>query len=322
MMKRFLTIIPTIIGVNLIVFFLFFVVNSPNHIAEQALGEKNSTPEQIERWKESHGYNLPYVFNASAPGMQKVTQTILFQKSLKLIWCDFGDSDMTGQPIAAEIWRRIPPTLCLTVPIFLGSLVLNIFLAMLAAASRNSKGDRALQYFCVLSMSVSTILYIIAGQFIFAKVLRLVPVSGFLYKWDMVRFLVLPVFIGILAGMGTNIRFYRTLFLEEMNKDYVRTARAKGLDEYKVLFLHVLKNALIPILTNVPIQLLMLVTGSFLLERFFSIPGMGSYTIMAVTSQDFSIVRAMVFLVSMLYIIGLFLTDICYCLVDPRVKIK
>jgi len=137
-----------------------------------------------------------------------------------------------------------------------------------------------------------------------------------------VRFLVLPVFIGILAGMGTNIRFYRTLFLEEMNKDYVRTARAKGLDEYKVLFLHVLKNALIPILTNVPIQLLMLVTGSFLLERFFSIPGMGSYTIMAVTSQDFSIVRAMVFLVSMLYIIGLFLTDICYCLVDPRVKIK
>lgn len=322
MLKRILSVIPTIIGVNLIVFLLFFVVNSPDHIARQALGEKNATPEQMQRWKEARGYDLPYLYNKSASGTGHLTRTIFWQKSLKLLWFDFGDSDMTGQPIGAEIWRRVPPTLCLTFPVFLASLLLNIFLAMLAAASRNTAGDRTLQLLCVLSMSVPTILYIIAGQFIFARVLQLVPVSGFQYRWDMVRFLVLPVLIGIVSGMGSNVRFYRTLFLEEMNRDYVRTARAKGLDEYKVLFVHVLKNALIPILTNVPVQMLMLIMGSFLLERFFSIPGMGSFTITAVTSQDFSIVRAMVFLGSLLYILGLFLTDICYCIVDPRVKLK
>ncbi len=320
--KRILYFLPALLGVNLFVFALFFVVNTPDHIAQQALGEKASTAEQIERWKSARGYDLPYFLNTKANGMAKLTKTIFFQKSLKLFWGDFGVSDMTLQPIGKEIARRIPASLCLTVPVFLASLLLNILFAMLASAHRGSAFDSWLQLMCVLTMSISSLIYIIAGQFLFARILHLVPVSGFLPGWDMVRFLALPVIIGVIGNLGSGIRFYRTLFLEEIGKDYVRTARAKGLSENSVLFVHVLKNALIPILTNVPVQLLTLIMGSLLLENFFSIPGMGGYTISAINAQDFSIVRSMVFLGSVLYMLGLLLTDICYSLVDPRVRMR
>lgn len=318
--RRILYFIPTLIGVNIFVFLLFFVVNPPDHMAQQALGEKASTVEQIQRWKAARGYDLPFFFNSKEQGVACLSRTIFFQKSVKLFWGDFGTSDMTQQPIGAEIMRRIPPSLCLTLPVFLASLLLNILFAMMAAARRGTCFDIAMQLACVFLMSISTLIYIIAGQFLFARVLHLVPVSGFLPGWDMVRFLVLPIVIGIVGNFGGDIRFYRTLFLEEIGKDYVRTAYAKGLSQERVLFIHVLKNALIPILTNVPVQLLTLIMGSLLLENFFSIPGMGGFTISAVNAQDFSIVRAMVFLGSVLYMLGLLLTDICYCLVDPRVR--
>lgn len=320
--KRILYFIPTVIGVNIFVFLLFFVVNTPDHMAQEALGEKASTPEQIERWKVSRNYHLPYFFNSSEKGAAKISQTIFYQKSLKMFWGDFGVSDMTLEPISQEIKRRIPPSLCLTIPVFLASLLLNIFLAMLSAARRGTLLDTGMQLFCVITMSISTLIYIITGQFLFARLLHAVPASGFLAGWDMPRFLVLPILIGIIGNIGGEVRFYRTLFLEEINKDYVRTARAKGLPEIKVLFLHVLKNAMIPILTNVPVQLLMLIMGSLLLENFFSIPGMGGYTISAINSQDFSIVRTMVFLGAVLYMAGLLITDICYSLVDPRVRLR
>lgn len=320
--RRILYVLPILAGVNLLVFALFFLVNTPDDMARQALGDKASDPVQIERWKEAHGYHHPYFFNCDKKGLQCLTQSIFFQKSLPMFWGDFGFSDMTLEPIGREIRERVGPSLCLTLPIFLGTLVANVCIAMLLAARRGSVFDRVGQLICILLMSISALIYIIAGQFIFAKTLRLVPVSGFLPGAGMFKFLLLPIFLGIVCGLGGGIRFYRTLFLEEINRDYVRSARAKGLGEGTVLFLHVLKNAMIPILTNLPIQLLMLIMGNLLLENFFSVPGLGGFTINAIAAQDFAIVRAMVFFGAVLYLLGNLLADLCYSIVDPRIRLQ
>ena len=171
-------------------------------------------------------------------------------------------------------------------------------------------------------MSISGLFYIIGGQFLISKVWRLVPISGFGDGIDAWRFLILPVVIGVISGIGSSTRWYRTIFLEEVNKDYVRTARAKGLPETVVFFRHVLRNALIPILTGVVVIIPLLFMGSLLTESFFGIPGLGSYTIDAINAQDFAVVRSMVFIGSVLYIIGLILTDISYTLVDPRIRFE
>jgi peptide/nickel transport system permease protein len=169
-------------------------------------------------------------------------------------------------------------------------------------------------------MSISSLFYIIGGQLLVGKMMQLVPISGYGEGLSAIRFVILPVLIGVVAGIGGGARWYRTLFLEEASKDYVRTARAKGFSELQVLFKHVLKNAMIPILTGVVVVLPTLFMGSLIIESFFGIPGLGSYTIDAIQAQDFAIVRAMVFLGSVLYIIGLVLTDLSYTLVDPRVS--
>lgn len=291
-------------------------------MARQALGEKASDPVQIQRWKEAHGYQLPYFFNHKESRFNKISQTIFFQKNLPMFWGNFGYSDMTLEPVGKEIRQRIIPSLCLTTPIFFASLLANIFFAMLLAANQGSKKDKFALLLCVSLMSISMLIYIIAGQFLFARYLKLVPVSGFRTDISMWKFLLMPVFIGIISNLGSGIRFYRTLFLEELNKDYVKTARAKGLKEEDVLFVHVLKNALIPVLTNVPVQLLMLIMGNLLLENFFSIPGLGGFTINAVAAQDFAVLRAMVFLGTILYLAGTLLADICYTIVDPRIRLE
>jgi peptide/nickel transport system permease protein len=175
---------------------------------------------------------------------------------------------------------------------------------------------------CVILMSISTLFYIIAGQYAVSKLLHLVPISGYSADFDTaIKFLILPIVIGVVGGIGAGTRWYRTIFLEEISKDYVRTARAKGLAERVVLFKHVLRNALVPILTGVVAIIPLLFMGSLILESFFGIPGLGSYTIDAIQSQDFAIVRAMVFLGSVLYIVGLILTDISYTVVDPRIRL-
>ncbi|MBR4416177.1 MAG: ABC transporter permease [Victivallales bacterium] len=319
--RRLLYVVPTLLGVNVLVFVLFFMVNTPDDMARQALGEKNMDPLQVERWKEAHGYEVPLFWNGEANGAQKLTQTIFFRKSLAMLWGNFGHSDMTQESIGGEIRRRALPSLCVSTPIFLATLLINIILAMIVATKRGSVSDVVTQFLCVALMSISGLIYIIAGQYFFAKLLRWTPVSGFLQGMDMWKFLVLPILVGTVSGIGGGVRLYRTLFLEEINRDYVRTARAKGLAESQILFLHVLKNAMIPILTNVPLQLLTLMMGNMLLENFFSIPGLGGYTITALGAQDFAIVRAMVFLGSVLYIIGLLLADICYSIVDPRIRL-
>jgi len=174
----------------------------------------------------------------------------------------------------------------------------------------------------VAMMSISSLFYIIGGQYLISKLWHLVPISGFADGVDALKFLVLPVAIGVIGGIGTGSRWYRTLFLEEMGKDYVRTARAKGLAESVVMFRHVLKNAMIPILTGVVVVIPLLFMGSLIVESFFGIPGLGSYTLDAIQSQDFAVVRVMVFIGSVLYILGLLLTDISYTLVDPRVRLN
>ena len=170
-------------------------------------------------------------------------------------------------------------------------------------------------------MSISGLFYIIGGQYLIGKLLKLVPISGYQGGFEAFKFVVLPVLVGIVSGIGSGTRWYRTIFLEEMGKDYVRTARAKGLAEPLVLFKHVLKNAMIPILTGAVVVLPLLFMGSLITESFFGIPGLGSYTIDAINSQDFGIVRAMVFLGSVMYIFGLVLTDLSYTVVDPRVRL-
>jgi peptide/nickel transport system permease protein len=174
---------------------------------------------------------------------------------------------------------------------------------------------------CVILMSISALFYILGGQVLLGKFLRLVPISGFDYGHYGLKFIALPVIVLIVAGLGGNVRFYRTIFLEEINRDYVRTARAKGIPECAVLFIHTLKNAMIPILTGVVVSLPFLFAGNLLLESFFAIPGMGSFMLDAIQRQDFAVVQAMVSLGSFLYVVGLLLTDISYTLVDPRVRL-
>ncbi|MEA3405545.1 MAG: ABC transporter permease [Pseudomonadota bacterium] len=318
--RRMLFAVPILIGVNLITFALFFMVNTPDDMARAQLGAKQTTPEMIEAWKLDHGYDKPLFFNSDSTGLSKITETLFVEQSVKLFVFDFGQSD-SGRQISADIYERMWPSLQITLPSFIIGLTTNIALALLIVLFRGSVLDTAAMMIAVAIMSISGLFYIIAGQVLFSKVWHWVPISGYESGWEGIKFLILPVLIGVFAGMGSGVRWYRSLFLEEINKEYVRTARAKGLSEIKVLFGHVLQNGLLPILTGVVVVIPTLFMGSLIMESFFGIPGLGSYTIDAINAQDFSIVKAMVFLGSVLYIIGLILTDISYTYFDPRVRL-
>lgn len=318
--RRTLYAIPVLIGVNLITFALFFVVNTPENIARIHLGAKRVTPFEIQLWLEGHGYDKPLLYNAGESGLAQFTDTIFFQKSLKVMAFDFGRSD-AGRDIGADIRTRMWPSLALAVPTFIIGILVNITFALLLVMFRASYLDTWGVVGCVVLMSISALFYIIAGQYLVGIVMHLVPISGFSGGLGAFKFLALPVLIGVVSGIGSGTRWYRTIFLEEFGKDYVRTARAKGMSELTVLFRHVLPNGLLPVLTGAVVILPLLFMGSLIMESFFGIPGLGAYTIDAINSQDFAIVRAMVFLGSVLYIVGLLLTDISYTLVDPRVRL-
>jgi peptide/nickel transport system permease protein len=319
--RRLLYALPILIGVNIITFALFFVVNSPDDMARMQLGVKRVTPEAIERWKVERGYDRPLFFNLKAAGEKRITDTIFFEKSLRMFAFDFGRAD-DGRNIAQEIRDRMGPSLAIALPTFVLGLFASVSFALMLVFFRASYLDFWGVVSCVAMMSISGLFYIIGGQWLVSKVWALVPISGYAPGLDAARFLTLPVLISVIAGIGSNARWYRTIFLEEISKDYVRTARAKGLSELAVLFRHVLKNAMIPILTGVVVVIPLLFMGSLLVESFFGIPGLGSYTIDAINAQDFAVVRAMVFIGSVLYIVGLLLTDISYTLVDPRVRLE
>jgi len=318
--KRILYAIPILIGVNLITFMLFFMVNTPDDMARAQLGAKQTTPAMIAAWKAEKGYDKPLFYNAEASGVKKVTDTLFVKESLKLFMFDFGLSD-ANRNIAEDIKMRMGPSLAIALPTFLIALATNISLALLLVLFRGSVLDMSAMIVAVMIMSVSGLFYIIAGQVLFSKLWHWVPISGYESGWAGVKFILLPVAIGVFAGLGSGVRWYRSIFLEQINQDYVRTARAKGLSEIAVLFRHVLPNGMLPILTGVVVIIPSLFMGSLIMESFFGIPGLGSYTIDAINAQDFAIVKAMVFLGSVLYIAGLILTDISYTLFDPRVTL-
>jgi len=319
--RRALYAVPILVGVNLITFVLFFFVNSPDDMARMQLGSKRVTPEAIQKWKAERGYDLPLLWNDSESGMHRATQTIFVQKSLRMFVFEFGYSE-DKRDIAVEIRERMGPSLALQVPVFFVGLAVCITFAMLLAFFRATYFDFWGVVLCVVMMSISMLFYIIGGQYVVSKIWHLVPISGFQAGLDATRFLVLPIAIGVISGIGASSRLYRTLFLEEIGKEYVRTARAKGLSESVVLFRHVLRNALIPILTGVVAAIPFLFMGSLLSESFFGIPGLGSFTIEAIQSQDFAVVRSMVFIGALLYIVAMLATDISYTLADPRVRLE
>ena len=424
--RRLIYAVPILIGVNLITFFLFFFINTPDDMARAHLGSRRVTIEQIAKWKRERDYHLPYFLNSgwtqtvvrevrdeevrlslpsSSPGsyrmlvevpspangtlsitsqteasldgwgpaervldlnspqhtvsfslpdagsealveapqfvlgstpgspltvvtvefeesmglFERITSTIFWKKSVKYLLFQFGKSD-DGRDIGAEMLVRIGPSLAINVPTFFIGLLVNISVAMMVAFFRGTYLDFWGVVLAVVMMSISILFYVIGAQWLLGKTLKLVPISGFDTGIHAVKFAALPVIIGVISGIGGGVRFYRTFFLEEIGRDYVRTARAKGLPESIVLFKHVLKNAMIPILTGVVVTIPFLIIGSLILESFYAIPGMGSFTLEAIQRQDFAIVQAMVFLGSVVYVIGLILTDISYTLVDPRIR--
>jgi peptide/nickel transport system permease protein len=310
-----------LLGVNLFTFILFFAVNTPDDMARLAIGGQRVSADAVEKWKADRGYDKPLFLNTAANGLNKYTDTIFYQRSVPLLKFDFGASD-EGRDIGREIGVRMWPSLALAIPTFILGLLVSVAFSLSLVFFRTTRLDFWGVVLCVLMLSISGLFYIIAGQWLFSKLLRLVPYSGFAWGWDAAKFLALPILVAIISRLGPEARFYRSLFLEEMGKDYVRTARARGLSERVVLFKHVLRNAMLPILTGTVSALPLLFMGSLIAESFFGIPGLGSYTIDAISAQDFSVVRAMVFLGASLYIVGLILADISYTLADPRVRFE
>ena len=266
--KRFLYAIPILIGVNLLTFTLFFVVNSPEEVARLHLGNKRVTQEQIISWNEQRGYNYPLFINQSEQGINVIKKTIFYEKSLKLFYFEFGISD-SGRDIKYDIKQRMWPSLAIALPSLLVGLMLNITFALFFVFFRSTRVDYIGVIICVALMSISSLFYIIGGQYLISKLLQLVPISGYSQGYEAIKFLVLPVLISVIYGIGSGTRWYRSLFLEEIEKDYVKTAKSKGLSEASVLFKHVFKNALIPILTGVVVILPLLFLGSLIVESFF-----------------------------------------------------
>ena len=306
----------TVVGVLLFLFWLFFLYAEPQDVARRALGEK-APPEAIAQWLTNHGYDKPAVWNPDAP-----FDTRLAEHLRRMLGFDFGTSDADDTPIAARLRQGIGPTLGVTVPLFALGLVAALALGLAVAFFRDTAIDTVGVVACVLAMSVSVLIYILLGQYLLGKVLRWFPISGFdADPAVLLRFLALPVVVGLVSGLGSDVRFYRTVFLEESGRDYVRTARAKGAGDARVMARHVLPNALIPVLTNVSLAIPWLFTGSLLLESFFGIPGLGAITVEAIQANDFSTLRVMVYLGSLLFIATQIATDVAYTWVDPRVRL-
>ena len=320
--RRFAYGLLILIGVNLFTFFLFFSVNTPDDMARLNIGGKRVTQEQIEKWKVERGYDKPLYWDDTQQGTARLTHTILWERSVSLMLLDFGRSDARqAVDIGHEVKVRMGVSLQLALPLFILQVIVSTAFALLLVFFRNSAIDFWGVVLCVLMLSISSLFYIIVGQFFFSRLLKLVPINGFAPGLDAVRFLVLPIGLSLLSRLGPEARLYRAMFLEEMAKDYVRTARAKGLSEQLVLFRHVLRNALIPIITSAGGYLPYVFMGSLVFESFFGIPGLGAFVIEAISGQDFAIVRTMVFLGAALYIASNALIDIAYTWVDPRVRL-
>ena len=301
-LKRLLEVIPTTFGVLLLTFLLFNVVGgSP---AETILG-KNATAESIAAFNHRYGYDRPILVQfTSFVG--------------KLAKGDLGYSIELDEPVSNVLKRGVLPSLSLTVPILVGGTIVALMLATLAAACRGQVVDKTILVGSTLLMSVNYVVWVLAGQFLLSFKAGLFPVWGYSGPWC----LALPVMIGIVSSLGMDVRFFRAAILDEIYRPYVLTARAKGLSRARILVRHVLRNALIPIVTYVSLSIPYLFTGSLLLESFFGIPGLGSVSINAIHSADMAVVRAVVVLGALLYQFVNLATDLAYAWLDPRVRFE
>ncbi len=312
--RRLLSVIPITLGVLLISFFLFRVIGG--NPAYRIAG-KNASPARIKQISHLRGYDKPLFLN-----FQNFPRSLFDaqfpQLCGQLSRFDFGESVSTKQRVSTMLRQGFVPSLCVTVPMFLIELVLAITIALLAAYFRNTWLDHGLVLVSVMGLSISSLVYIMVAQYWLASEWRLFPVWGF----ESPYYVVLPVMIGVIAGIGGSVRFYRTVMLDEMYQDYVRTAQAKGVSQPTILFRHVLRNALIPILTNVIIAIPFLYTGALLLENFFGIPGLGRMTVIALNNGDEDVIFADVFIGSILFVLANVVTDIAYTWADPRIRLK
>ena len=304
--RRLFYLIPIVMGVLLVTFCLFTLVGGD--ISQQIAG-KNADAETIAEIRHEYGFNKPLFLSWDSQ---------FFGHFKKAFTFNFGRA-LDREKIGEKILRGVGPSLALTVPMFIGTLVISISFALIVAFLRGTLWDHSIVILCVAGMSIPYLSFIIFGQYYFAYKLDWFPIF-----YDPSRpiwlSIILPSLIGIVAGLGSNLRFYRTIMLDEIRSDYVRTAFAKGLSARKVLFKHVLKNAMIPIVTNTVLSIPYLILGSLLLERFFGIPGLGYLMIDAINSRDFFVLNAMTFIMALLIAFFTLVTDVCYAWVDPRVK--
>lgn len=304
--RRLLYMIPILLGVAALVFALFTAVGEDP--VRVALGP-HATPESIADLRHAWGLDRPL--------------WLQFGDFLgQIIRADFGHSYQTGEKLSDMFWQGAWVSFSLTAPPFILGTCLNILIALGLAAFRGSLWDRLGTAVCIMSMSVSYLVYIIALQYFLGYRLGWFPVGGFAQGLAGVPYLVLPGIILIAVAMGPDVRMFRTVFLDEIDADYVRTARAKGLPESKVLLRHVLKNAAIPILTHTMVSIPFLVLGAFLMERYFSIPGIGDLLIQAINTGDFPVLKGMTMLIAIGFSTIQLLTDILYAAVDPRVELS
>lgn len=305
--RRLLYLIPVILGVSLVIFILFNVVaGDPTAVL---LG-KNATAKQMNEMREQLGLNRSLFMQY----LDVVKSAFTF---------DFGYSWATKQEISQMLKQGAYPSLCLTLPAFVISTVFSIIISLFVAFYRGKGIDLFIRFLCIAGMSISALAYILFFQYFFAFELGWFEISGFESGFpDFVPYIALPAIIWIVLSLGPDVRFFRTVILDEIYQDYVRTARAKGLSELQILLKHVLRNALIPIITYVVIQIPFLILGALLLENFFSIPGLGGITLNALNSSDFPVVKAMAILSSIVYIVFSLISDVLYTFADPRVKLK
>jgi peptide/nickel transport system permease protein len=323
LLRRALYGVLVLLGVNLATFFLFFTLNTPDDMARLNIGGKRVTPELITKWKSERGYDKPLYWNEAADGGARLTETIFWERSVSLLHFDFGRADSEGAgDIGHEVATRMVVSVQLALPLFVLQLIVSTAFSLSLVLLRRTRWDFWGVVSCVVLLSISSLFYVIVGQYLFSRVLRLAPISGYAPGLDVAKFLVLPIGLALLARLGGEARLYRALFLEEIGRDYVRTARAKGLRETVVLVRHVLRNALIPIITSAGSYLPYVFMGSLVFESFFGLPGLGAYVIDAIAKQDFAIVRTMVFVGSLLYIVTYVLIDMAYSWADPRIRLE
>ena len=318
-LKRLWETVPTTVGILLLTFALFNVVGgSP---AEVILG-KNASKESIAAFNHKWGYDKPLLVGelrgCGVEGLRSLADSQFGHFVVDLCRGDFGYSLENQEPVVAVLKRGIGPSLSLTVPILIGCVAVGLMLAMLAAAMRGGWVDKSILFGSAALMSVNYVIWVLAGQFFLSYKAGLFPVWGY----ESAFYLVLPVLLGVLSSLGTDVRFFRTTILDELYKPYVLTARAKGLSGWTIMTRHVLRNALIPIVTYVSLSIPYLFTGSLLLESFFGIPGLGSVSINAIHSSDMAVVRTVVVLGALLYQFVNLATDLLYAALDPRVRMS